>query len=233
MQYINKSIIALLIGVALGGCKKVNLTTYNADRYLQFVADYRDTVALSFFLYPKQEQFKVALPIKLTGQITTQDLPYSLKVNEATTASAKLFSIPQSYSFHTGLPVDTAYVTINKLPELKGKEVLLVLDMAGGPNFLIGQTINTRRVIRISDKVSKPSWWDAVMETTYLGKYTDKKFATFIQVVGEGDISIYSDEKKRDMMLQFKYYLIKMRDAGTPVLEDDGTDMLSTIPLIG
>ncbi|RFS21699.1 DUF4843 domain-containing protein [Chitinophaga silvatica] len=233
MQYINKSIIAILIGITLGGCKKISLTTYDAGRYLQFTGDYRDTISLSFFLYPKQEQFNIALPVKVTGKMTEQDLSYSLKVNDATTAVTSLFTVPATYTLRKTLPIDTAYVTIKKLPELKGKEVLLVLDMAGGPELQIGQTINSRRVIRISDKISKPSWWDAVMESTYLGKYTDKKFSMFIQVVGEGNISIYSDEKKRDMMLQFKYYLIKMRDAGTPVLEDDGTDMLSTIPLIG
>ncbi len=85
----------------------------------------------------------------------------------------------------------------------------------------------------ISNKVAKPAWWIGNVETLYLGKYTEKKFRTFMAVTGVGDITPYTDFEKRDLYLQFKHYLIAMKDAGTPVLEDDGTDMLSTVPLIG
>lgn len=234
MQHIQKSITALLLSAALmAGCKKEDITTYTAGRYIQFTQNYQDTIALSFFLYPALNEFNIALPVSITGKMTDQDLPYTLQVDTASTAPVSLYTIAKGYTIKKGLPTDTARITIKKQAALKGKEVLLVIDMIGSSELLPGQTTYTRRVLRISDKISKPSWWDGVMESTYLGKYTDKKFDTFIQVVGEGDLGIYTEEKKRDMMLQFKYYLLKMRDAGTPVLEADGTDMLSTIPLIG
>lgn len=234
MQQIHKSFTALLLIAALmTGCKKQDITTYTAGRYIQFSNDYKDTIALSFFLYPAINEFNIALPVALTGKMTEQDLPYVLKADTASTAPASLYTIANGYTIKKGLPTDTARIIIKKQAELKGKEVLLIINMAGSSELVPGQTTYTRRVLRISDKISKPAWWDGVMDLNYLGKYSDKKFSTFIQAVGEGDLSIYTTEQKRDLMLQFKYYLIRMRDAGTPVLEDNGTDMLSTVPLIG
>ncbi|SEW02000.1 DUF4843 domain-containing protein [Chitinophaga arvensicola] len=234
MQQIKRYLIALLIIPALMiGCKKQDLTTYTGGRYIQFSQNYQDTIALSFFLFPALNEFKVALPVELTGKMTDQDLPYILKADTATSAPASSYIIADGYTIKKGLAKDTARITIKKQAELKGKEVLLVINMAGSSDLLPGQTIYTRRVLRISDKISKPTWWDTQMDNFYLGKYSDKKFSTFIQVTGVGDLNPYGTEQKRDLMLQFKYYLIRMRDAGTPVLEDNGTDMLSTVPLIG
>ncbi len=234
MQNIFRTSLILLTAVLyLSSCKKDGIDTYQAGRYIQFDQSYQDTIALSFFLYPNENEFQVPLPVELIGKITAQDLAYTIKADSATTATSSVYSLPASFSLGQGKPIDTAWIKVIKQPELQGKEVLLVLDITGSSDLKPGKTDNIRRVIRISDKISKPTWWDATMEAYYLGKYSDKKFSTFIQVVGTGDLSIYSAEQQRGLMLEFKYYLIKMRDAGTPVLEDDGTDMLSSIPLIG
>lgn len=113
------------------------------------------------------------------------------------------------------------------------KSFLLVLNIVEGGDIFPGQISNIRKVISMNDMVSKPSWWDAVMERSYLGVYTELKYRKFMEVTGVGNLGLYDKNHQRVYMLQFKYYLMDQKAAGTPVLEADGTDMLSTIPLIG
>lgn len=223
--------IACLIGIT--ACKRNEILPYHGDRYLQFVNKYTDTIPVSFFLYPDKDEFQVKLPVKMVGYQTTENLSFLISVDDkATTAFPTLFKVDKTGTFKKGQARDTLIVNVFRKEELKGKETLLVLDLVANSNFQLGEVISRRQVLRITDKVSKPVWWDATMTSTYLGVYTDEKFRKFIEVTGEGDLDIFTTEQKRDIMLEFKYYLIKMRDLGTPVM-DGSTDMLSTIPLIG
>lgn len=227
------SIYAVLI-MCLLSCKKKNIETYNGGEYVQFTNSFLDTVNLSFFFYPNQNQVSVTMPVKLVGNLPATDLNYKIEVDkDATTALPEHYTIAPDFIFKKGRTKDSATVVINRRPDLTSKTFQLALVIKAGNSLIPGQSTYTRRIFKINDMVSKPAWWNADCERIYLGKYTEKKFRAFMQVVGIGDISTYSSFEQRDFFLQFKYYLIKMKDAGTPVLENDGTDMLSTVPLIG
>ncbi|TCC94685.1 DUF4843 domain-containing protein [Pedobacter hiemivivus] len=224
--------VACLIGIT--SCKRNEIQPYNGDRYLQFVDKYTDTIPVSFFLYPNKNEFQIKLPVKMVGIKTTENLSFSINVDaKATTAFPSLFNLDLKGTFKKGQARDTIIVNVFRQADLKGKETFLVLDLVANDNFKLGEVINRRRVLRITDKISKPVWWDATMTSTYLGTYSDKKFRTFVEVTGEGDLEIFSTEKRRDLMLEFKYYLIRMKDLGTPILEENGSDMLGSVPLIG
>lgn len=224
----------MLASCFLANCKKEEIAVYDTGHYVQFTNSNLDTISLSFFFYPNQDQVKVALPVKLVGLMPTEDLHYKIGVSgEGTTAMPAHYTLADEFVFRKGLAMDTAYVLINKRPDLATQTFTLALQIAADGDVLPGQTNYTRRIFRINDMISRPNWWNATVESTYLGRYTEKKFRTFMAVVGVGDITPYSSFEQRDLYLQFKYYLIRMKEAGTPVLEDDGTDMLSTVPLIG
>jgi hypothetical protein len=230
-----QSIIGLILfSCMLANCKKETIKLYDSGHYVQFTGSVLDTISLSFFFYPNQSQVDVALPVKMIGKMTAQDVHYKIStVSEGTTASADHYVLAPDYVFKKGQATDTAHVIIKNGADLATKTYIISLRIAADGDVQPGQTAYTTRVFKINDMISKPIWWNADMDRIYLGLYTDKKFRTFISVVGIGDISAYSPSEQRGFMLQFKYYLIAMKDAGTPVLEADGTDMLSTVPLIG
>lgn len=231
-----KKIPFILAGLSLlfVCCKKQTIPTYSASHYVQFTEGITDTASISFFFYPNQNEIEYALPVKLIGLMPEKDLEYSIEiVPKETTAANSHYSLKSRYTFSKGQSLDTAYITVKNAAELSSKEVKLVLKIASTPSVQAGQTNYAYRVIEISDMVQKPAWWNANMDRFYLGVYSETKFRKFMEVVGVGDLSIYSPSEQRTFMLQFKYYLIDMKEAGTPVLLDDGSDMLESIPLIG
>ena len=216
------------------GCKKKDIPLYEGGNYVQFTAGLQDTLNMSFFFYPNKDVVDLPVPLRLVGKMSAEAIPFKIVADGAgSTALPNHYSLPESFFFKAGRPLDTAYIRINKTPEMANKEFVLVLKLEATENSMPGQTGYTRRVLKISDMVRKPLWWTTTIDTYSLGIYSEAKYRKFMEVTGIGDLSVYSTFEQRDYMLQFKYYLIKMRDAGTPVLEADGSDMLSTVPLIG
>lgn len=210
------------------------MRAFNSPTFIQFSSKVTDTVTTSFFLFPNKSSLKVYLPVKLVSFMPTADFNYSIEVEKSnTTAPDKNFQIEPTYVYKKGQVQDSAFVTLKKSAELDTKAFYVSVVITGGKDVLPGQTENIRQIIKFSNMVSKPLWWDAEMDEFYLGQYSDRKYSKFIEVVGFGNLNDYSPAEQRKYMLQFKYYLIQMKDNGTPVLEEDGKDMLSTIPLIG
>ena len=227
-------ICSLFTLILFSNCKKQEMMTYNDKRYIQFTEPQIDTLTVSFFLHPGKPELTVSMPLKMVGFLTKSDFSYQIKVDDtATNALAKNYSIPSSFSFGNSRSVDTARITIKNSPELKTKEYLLAVVIVSGSDAEAGQKAYSRKLIKINDIISRPDWWDGNVEARLLGPYTDKKFRTFIQALGMGDLTPFPPVVQSEYFRQFKYYLIRLKDAGTPVLEDDGTDMLSTVPIAG
>lgn len=231
----NKLMTGALASTALfAACKKDSIDVYNSGRYVQFVSDIRDSIPFSFFYYLDKNEVSIPLPVKLVGQLAQQDQTYHIEaVPGESTAAASNYSLPAAQVFKKGVTRDTAWVTVKRTPDLDTKDLRLVLRITGSDALTPGQTECTYKIIRITAQVSKPAWWDNNMNTYYLGRYSEKKFRLFMQVTGVGDLAPYDNNQRLVLMLQFKYYLIREKENGTPVYMEDGADMLSTIPLIG
>ena len=231
----NKLITGALASTALfASCKKDSIDLYNSGRYVQFVSDIRDSIPFSFFYHLGKDEVSIPLPVKLVGQLAQQDQSYRIEaVASESTAAAGNYSLPEAQVFRKGVNRDTAWVTVKRTPDLDTKDLRLVLRITGSDALTPGQTDCIYKIIRITAQVSKPTWWDNNMNTFYLGRYSEKKFRLFMEVTGVGDLGPYDNNQRLVLMLQFKYYLIREKENGTPVYMEDGADMLSTIPLIG
>ena len=220
--------------LAAAACKKDNIDTYTGANFIQFETPYTDTLRVAFFLYPQEDVLSVKIPVAYIGQMTSEDTPIALAINkEETTLDADVYTLEATPTLKKGQAQDSILLEVQRSPKIKDKEFKLVIDLQASDRLQVGETLNSRKVIVVSDRIVRPQWWDATMESSYLGKYSDAKYSKFIEVVGEGDLEKFSLAEQRDMMLQFKYYLIAQRDKGTPVKEADGSDMLNGIPLIG
>lgn len=230
----NKIHILLFIIIISIACKKEEIELYKSGHYIQFTQEDKDTSIISFFLYPNLNQIKIPLELKLIGIMPIRELSYRIKINKTeTTASVEHYHLPQKMVFKPGQALDTAYILFNNKADLKTEKKKLTLEIIESEDIKPGQTNYIKRVFYISDIISKPNWWNDRIEFYGLGKYSDDKFRLFIEVTGIGELDKYDEYTQRNYMLQFKYYLIKKKNEGNPVIDSEGNDMLSTVPILG
>lgn len=234
MKKIIPNIALALVVITMSHCKKSAILTYNSVNYIQFTDNSKDTVNVSFFIRPHDNLIRVPVAVKIIGQLPEKDTKYTVEIDaKETNALPVYYTLPASFVFGKGKTTDTAYIDFHRHNDLLNKSFLLQLRITGLDDGKPGQTTFLKKVFRIEDIARKPSWWDWSMESNYLGTYTDKKFRVFMDVTGVGMLDKYSLSEQREFMLAFKHYLVEKMEDGDPVLEEDGTDMLSTVPLIG
>lgn len=229
-----KKLFILIIGIIfVYSCETEEIKTFQGDRFLQFTNSVeKDSTVLSFMFHPGKTSVKIPLEVTLIGKPVTKDLNYKLEVFDAlTTAPSKNFSIPNNLVFEAGKVVDTVEIELIKSPELKTEEVLLIVKISDNENFTSGANEYKYAKLWISDKLTKPQWWDNQIEWYWLGEYSEKKFKTFMDVTGVGDLTDMDASERRKYCIQFKYYLIEMKEKETPVLEENGAEM--EVPIIG
>lgn len=215
-------------------CKKEQIEVYQNGHFVQFINPVSDTTEFSFFYFPGKNEVQVAIPIKLIGHMPKHELHYSLEIDsEHSELTSNAYSFSSDLKFRSGMAQDTAYITFINQPDLASKKFLFCLKIKETSDVKVGQTNYATRIFRVSDMIAKPTWWNSDMDRFYLGIYSEKKFRAFMEVTGQGDLSIFTEGEQRILMLQFKYYLIKQKENGTPLLLEDGSDMLNSMPLLG
>ncbi|NML21870.1 DUF4843 domain-containing protein [Pseudoflavitalea sp. G-6-1-2] len=221
-------------GLFVQSCSKRDIPTYKGDHYIQFTTAFTDTTQFSFFFHPGKTAVDLAMPVKLTGTMPQKDLNYMIEVvQDKTNAPSTTYTLPTVFRYRAGFTQDTAHIVFRNIPQLATEAVLLTIRIKDTEEVKAGQTNYAYRVFRISDLIAKPGWWNADMDRFYLGIYSEKKFRAFMDVTGVGDLDAYDPNEQRVLMLRFKYHLIEMKENGTPLLLEDGSDMLASLPLIG
>jgi hypothetical protein len=92
-------------------------------------------------------------------------------------------------------------------------------------DFGLGSNGYNGAIIRITNMITKPQWWSTTVTNYFLGAYSDAKYRVFIKVTGVADFDSSNPGLLREYTNQVKRHLIKMKEAGTPELEDDGSEM--------
>ncbi len=224
-------IISAIIVIA-SSCRKDHIMLYEGDNYVQFTKSYKDSSLFSFLALPNDNQATTPLAIELIGKPENRDRVYKLAVvKEATTAPEANYSIPATFTLRANRTVDTAWITVKKTPEIATKPVRLVLKIDASEDFRVGQLDRSLSILYISNVIARPDWWDDTVEGRFLGDYSDKKYKLFIQVTGKSDIDASNLDEVRYYTIIFKNYLLREKDAGRTVYEDNGMEM--TVALIG
>jgi len=154
-----------------------------------------------------------------------------LSARALASASDANYSLPASFTLKAGHLTDTAWITVKKTPDLAVKPVRLVLKITASDDLKVGQSDYALSILYISNIIAKPDWWDQNMTDNFLGDYSDKKYKLFIQVTGVSDLDPNDDSQERYYTILFKDYLLREKDAGRTVYEDNGTEM--TVAFIG
>ena len=228
-----KSFISLLFcTIALSSCNKEDFQIYESSNYLQFVKHALDSATVSFLTTPQENSRLFPISVELVGNISDKDRVFKLGVIDTlTTAKQTNYTIPNEFIFRANRSIDTAWITINKTEEISKKPLKLVYKLLASQDFAVGQIEYSAGIVNISNVISQPDWWDDNVTYRFLGDYSEKKYRLFIEVTGVADVDTSDITVIRTYAIIFKNYLLKEKDAGRTVYEDNGTEMM--VSLIG
>lgn len=211
------SILGLLILTILA-CSKEEVSLYNTKPLL-FISNSEgaDTAFISFSHYPGENALRVPFVITLIGDAPETDLEYKIQViDSATTAIKGDYTLPQPPVFRANRITDTLWIGISK-ENLEAKSYLLKISLVENENFSVGYYNKLTAQLRYNNIVSKPLWWDDLVEEMYLGTYSKEKYDAFILVTGETTLEDKEPWEKRLLALELK-------DAIAASLADDDPD---------
>jgi len=232
MRTINFYLLVSLFMVLIASCKEENIMLYNGKNYIQFVKSLSDSTTFSFLANPGKTEVSYPIPLQLIGKPESKDRMFKMEVNEKfTTATSAHYALPATFVLRANKTIDTAWITLKKSPDLAIKPVKLVLNLIPSTALDIGQTEHSIAIIYISNVIAQPEWWNDNVTDRFLGDYSDKKYLLFIQVTGRADMNSGNEQELRTYTILFKNYLLKEKDQGRIVYEENGAEM--TVALTG
>jgi hypothetical protein len=213
-------------------CKKDNIDVYAGETYVQFSRGYADSSLFSFLALPNSNEGTTPLAVELVGFPENRDRHFNVTVvKELSTAPEANYVLPKSFTLRANRTKDTVWMTLKKTPEIAIKPVKLVLKLEPTTDFKVGQSDHAALILYISNIVARPDWWDGSVEGSFLGEYSDKKYKLFIDVTGRSELDNTNEYEVRYYTTIFKNYLLREKDAGRTVYEDNGSEM--TVAMIG
>lgn len=226
-----KYIFTLLVATMLfASCTKDEIDTYNkltSGRYLSFVST-ENTV--SFSRYPGQTTVEYPIIVNATGY-SENEMAYKISVvADSTTAQAADYAVPTSFVMPAKCVADTFYVTLNYSEKLDTEELRLTLKIESNEYFKEGESKYVMTDILFHNFLVKPDWWTSIVNTRYLGTFSELKYKHLLNVI-QVDLSDADNSTIRHYALIFKAWLTEQAAAGNTITEADGTPM--TVPAGG
>lgn len=224
------NIFILFLALLWQGCDQREIPLYDTTTYyIEFENPVADSTIFTFIYYPHDEYFDMPIPVKIAGTAPERDLTYQIYVNEElSTATTEQYTLPEKGIFHAGRYHDTCYVRLHKTAALENQEVRLVLHLQATTDMGIGKLENATNIIRFSNTVARPEWWNSDVEQYYLGSYSQKKFILFLEVV-DTDLTNANESQIRNAALKFKQYLID-HEGESQTIDEDGQPMTVPVP---
>lgn len=205
-----KYITIFILIISAFSCSKDEIEVYNSDRYLYFPnVEGQDTAFISFFHYYGKSTLEIPFEIVLVGKVLDQPLTYKLATIDSLT-TAKLqedYDLPETFTFPAHQSKDTLYLKIKKTDKLDSKFITLTLNLVENENFKLGHANRQTVKITFGNEISRPSWWDEEVESSYLGTYSDTKYTVFIATTGVSDLTDIDPARRRQLTRIFKEHV--------------------------
>lgn len=226
---------ALVLG--LSACQEEQIGLFGDEHFLHFKQESSKPYRFSFATVPGKEEIEYKIPLTLIGKALESDTEYELEVvtkgaegELVTTAPKESYSFASKNVFKAGVFEDSLAVTFKNVDALS-EEKVLVLKIVDNEYFAPGPAKYNTAVIYLSNYLVRPDWWDADMETIFLGPYSQIKYQQFILATGMTDLSGQDYYHIVAYVSDFVYYLRDLDAKGQTVYEEDGvTKVLSSVP---
>jgi hypothetical protein len=245
-----KNIIKLIapVVIALGFSCEKPLNTYEGKDSVYFNESRRfpafsgevlkDSSVISFSLVKAQDSL-VNMIITTTGAKSTEDRPYKLVVNAASTAKEGVHYeiLDKSFTIRKNKLMDTVRIKFLRKTDMQTANMLLSFDLLANESFdteMKDKVINTTTGKKtsfvnyrwfVNDIIKKPGRW----LDSYFGPFTRKKLLLMTTILNIEpaylDISVSPGESLAYGKYMFRY-LNEQKLAGNIILEDDGSVMV-------
>ena len=222
-------IIVLISFLGMFACSEDSLKGYSGKNYIQFDKLSKDSSVFSFAYDETLQSGNVALKLVMISPLVNHDRKYNVKFlpEESTAQMGVDFEMPvEEQVFAANDSVAYLNVLVKRSATLKGNGVMAVFEVLPSDDFMPGMEANRKGRIFITDKLTRPAWWNDWHEKNGLGTYSDLKYQTFIREIKITDMTLEADggtmnySTMRAYVLQFKYWLQEH-----PINEEDGNLM--------
>jgi len=200
-----------------------------------------DSMEVSFFSYPGQDEVTVYLPVCRAGY-SEEDTKFKVSVvAEESTATASDYSIAELQTFPGGEQTTTFPVILKRTAKMETDTLRLVVRLVDGGDYKSGPVHQVTRIINFHGQVVKPDWWAnfknadgnyVYVQNRALGPFSLRKYEIFMNIAEGYEFSVETP------LSIFQYYALKMKEylrakelAGTPELDEDGK--VITVPIGG
>lgn len=218
------SILVLLL--SLFACKQQEVMMFEGENYIQFNKSIKDSLTCSFLSDPDADFKLFPIVMDVVGKPSPNERKVKLSViNELSTANSSHYKIDQEATFRANRVSDTLWVKVFNTPDLKNKAVKIVYTLQNNNDFKVGEFNYSIGVLYFTNRLARPAWWNEDVVDDYLGEYSDKKYQLFIDLTKKVDIDPDNSVEVLECTMLLKNYLLRQKDIGHTVYEEDGTEM--------
>ena len=247
-----KLVNIIILVILLISCSEQNLAKFSGRSEIYFDKFFMDEVAPgttqadstveSFFFYPSgTKEIEASLKICFSGQLLKNDISFQLKVDESlTTANDDEYSLDSNYIFHAkaigeGVKevIDTIHIKLYRSSRLVTRDegVRLVVQLLPNEIISTGQYERTKAIIILTEKKTRPLWWDDEVIDNLLGEYSQTKYKLFLDNADtkaelNAEMILNNPDKARLLAMKFKDWLFSQDPL---IIDEDGEIMTVTI----
>lgn len=228
-----KNFWILFLGlIGLGACSEDNLAGYSSDSYIYFAKESTDSTIFSFAYDNQLTEGELKLKLNLVSLLESHERSFNVRFlpDESSAEEGKHFILNEQGQTIAANDSIGYLTLIVKKGDLNKNDVEAVFELVDSEDFKVGLKSNSKARVIISDKLSKPDWWDDWHITSGLGTYSDEKYTAFIEEIKVHDLTLQEDggslsySEMRVLVLKFKRAL-ELR----PREELDGSKMTVAI----
>lgn len=245
MKRIIYLILTIVLPLFIFSCKKDGLENFGDRNALYFdgisETSTLDSTDINFSAGADDKKDSIVkVPILLMGRQLTSAAPYEIYIDPSSTATAGVDYEwkGNQFSFPAGVSSDTLLLKVLRSSRMLSSKLSMKLEIRPSAKFDIqlltredkrkGLTIN----LYLSDIPMPPDGWVTTPQLRgydyYFGTYSKKKLSTTVLASGyaEDDILYFLPLGYSGFFAdRLVAYLNRMKAAGTPVLETDGSEM--------
>ncbi len=201
---------------------------------------YIDSTNVSFaYELPSVTDSVFKIPVKLQGYLSNEDRPFNVNVlNSSTAVRGFHYDLPDTFVMPANKNIGYIPVTLHRTDDLSSSNVVLELELTQSAYFHANSistkiAYGTNREVRMNqftlqfnDILTEPAAWSSL--SGWLGTFSAKKLYLFAEV-NNIPVPNYTTRPALTTFLGqiavFKAYLTQQKNNGTPVKEDDGSNM--------
>jgi len=252
-KYINSLLIPFLMVFAFISCEEEEIATFSGKDvvYFQWALDGVDNyagaqidsanVTFAYSLPTQLTDSIIKIPVKVQGFSSNESRTVNVRIMDKSTAEKGIhFEMPDEIEIPANEFIALLPVKINRTADMKLENFSLHIELISNEYFetsLVGENQSDNRVsalkynqfeVVMNDILSAPIIWSQFLHY-YLGDFSAKKLYLFAEVNGYDSVPDFNPPPSVPVLFgqiaTFKAYLLEQKAAGTPVLEDDGTEM--------